>query len=207
MQKKLAIGIPTFNRWDLLEPTLNKYLNDFPNIPIFIWDNGNQNIANSNKYTLVTSLDNKGVAYAWNRIMEQFPDYENVMILNDDIYLGKHEQHLLNFIDTNRYGFFESAAGWCTFILPQKTYQQIGVFDETFYPAYCEDNDYSYRMKLAGVIKLNTPFLIPTEFRQSQTLEKNPELFHKTNYNSRQYYKKKWGGYPEEEVFTKPFNL
>jgi GT2 family glycosyltransferase len=139
--------------------------------------------------------------------MDEFKDYENVLILNDDIYLGKHEQQLLNFIDTNKYDFYESVAGWCAFILPQKTYKQIGVFDENFYPAYCEDNDYSYRMKLAGLNKTTSPFLIPTEMRTSQTLEKNPELFYKSNYNSKQYYKKKWGGYPDEELFTKPFNL
>jgi len=207
MQKKLAIGIPTFNRWDLLEPSLRKYTQDFPNVPIFIWDNGNQQIAYSNKCKIFTSLDNKGVAYAWNRIMDEFKDYENVLILNDDIYLGKHEQQLLNFIDTNKYDFYESVAGWCAFILPQKTYKQIGVFDENFYPAYCEDNDYSYRMKLSGLNKTTSPFLIPTEMRTSQTLEKNPELFYKSNYNSKQYYKKKWGGYPDEELFTKPFNM
>ena len=34
---KFGIGIPTFNRWDLLESTLEKYILDFPNIDIHIF--------------------------------------------------------------------------------------------------------------------------------------------------------------------------
>jgi GT2 family glycosyltransferase len=41
---KFGIGIPTFNRWDLLESSLEKYILDFPNIDIHILDNGQQNI-------------------------------------------------------------------------------------------------------------------------------------------------------------------
>ena len=38
---KFAIGIPTLNRYDLLKPCLMLYERDFPNIDIFVLDNGN----------------------------------------------------------------------------------------------------------------------------------------------------------------------
>ena len=43
MNKLFAIGIPTINRWDLLRPSLQKYMGiDFCNTWFFVVDNGNQ---------------------------------------------------------------------------------------------------------------------------------------------------------------------
>ena len=44
MKHSFAIGIPTINRADLLNPTLQKYFQDFPNVDIYILDNGSQKI-------------------------------------------------------------------------------------------------------------------------------------------------------------------
>ena len=53
-----AIGIPTVNRFDLLQPSLESYLQDFPNIRIYIVDNGKQGIAEKYKdHELVTVFE------------------------------------------------------------------------------------------------------------------------------------------------------
>ena len=39
-----SIGIPTLNRADLLIPSIEKYIEDFPGVDIHIIDNGNQNL-------------------------------------------------------------------------------------------------------------------------------------------------------------------
>lgn len=42
-----GIGIPTINRADILNPSLKRYENDLQNVPIYIVDNGKQEIYKS----------------------------------------------------------------------------------------------------------------------------------------------------------------
>lgn len=50
------------------------------------------------------------------------------------------------------YGF-ESMNGWHLFTVGYKTWAEVGEFDERFYPAYFEDNDYIWRMRCAGILE------------------------------------------------------
>jgi GT2 family glycosyltransferase len=97
-----------------------------------------------------------------------------------------------------KFDFAVTPLDWCAYIIPKKTYEKVGRFDENFYPAYCEDCDYHLRMKKKGLALFKTPFLIPKVYRASMTMEKDPQGFYKANHNSLQYFKKKWGKYPEE---------
>ena len=47
MIRKFAIGIPTLNRADLLQASLDKYAIDFSDVEIFVIDNGNQELYSS----------------------------------------------------------------------------------------------------------------------------------------------------------------
>ena len=63
MKNNFAIGIPTLNRADLLNPTLTKYFKQFPNTDIYIIDNGNQSIVSrSNNYNCFNAPENFGVS-------------------------------------------------------------------------------------------------------------------------------------------------
>jgi len=57
---------------------------------------------------------------------------------------------------------------------------------------------------LMGLKKLDSDFLKPEVLRLSKSGEKNPSLYDKV-HACRRYYIMKWGGAPNEEVFTKPF--
>jgi hypothetical protein len=48
---------------------------------------------------------------------------------------------------------FESMHGWHLFTLGRKTWETVGEFDEAFFPAYFEDNDYIWRMRVAGILE------------------------------------------------------
>ena len=92
MKTKLIVGIPTINRADLLNEALVKYFEDFIDTEIVVVDNGNQDIIiRENKFFIYRPHQNLGVSGSWNIIM----DYANkvnathVLMLNDDIYLGK----------------------------------------------------------------------------------------------------------------------
>jgi GT2 family glycosyltransferase len=214
MKIKFAIGIPTLNRADLLIPTLELYLKDFPSTQIFILDNGNQNELyswytknNPTSIRLIVKDENLGVAKSWNLLLKEiYREHEYAMILNDDIYLGSSESNIQYLID--RYPtqkLLTNPLDWCVFIMPKSTYQMNGEFDEQFYPAYCEDNDYVYRLKLKGHLVFKTPALLPQLHRESMTLEMDYTIA--TAYHeNKERYMEKWGGAPDFEVFKKPYN-
>lgn len=211
MQKVFGIGIPTLNRADILLPFLAMYRLDFPNTKIIVLDNGNQESLQilKLKYANVTltQMDtNVGVGASWNMLCDAFfkTGFENVLMLNDDIYLGKSEAQILDLI-SKRKPFYRSTQDWCSFLLPKKTYETVGIFDAEFYPAYYEDSDYEYRMRLLSIPKYQVPELNPFLYQNNKTLEKAPEL-RKLAEANKQRYIKKWGGEPKKELFIKPFN-
>jgi GT2 family glycosyltransferase len=210
MNKTFAIGIPTLNRFDLLHPALMFYKQDFPNTKIYVVDNGSQNIKNQIAYMpnviLLEQSDNLGVAKSWNLLCNEiYKNHENALILNDDIYLGKKEFEIETLLRDYKSDFYVTLQDWCAFILPKKTFKKVGEFDIKFFPAYFEDNDYHYRMKLLGLKYMQIPFLNPYIYKSSMTIDKEPKL-RDLIQNNREYYISKWGGEPMRETFKKPFN-
>jgi GT2 family glycosyltransferase len=210
MDNKFAIGIPTLNRWDLLQPALLFYFTDFPNTKIYIVDNGKQDINSKIKnanLTIFEPSNNLGVSASWNYLCDTiFEENDYAVILNDDIYLGRREHELDNLLTNHKKDFYTSTQDWCSFILPKSTYTKVGKFDIDFYPAYFEDNDYMYRMQLAGLKSIfKIPFLSPFLYKASMTLEKDPSI--RNGYiNNARLYEEKWGGRPNEEKFKTPYN-
>lgn len=94
------------------------------------------------------------------------------------------------------------------FMITPDTIKQIGWFDEGFFPAYFEDNDYHYRIKLAGAYAIANTTAVFIHYgsrtqNQSSSAPMVPgELFRK----NADYFAQKWGGPPTRETFTKPFN-
>jgi GT2 family glycosyltransferase len=209
MDNKFAIGIPTLNRFDLLQPALLFYFGDFPNTKIYVVDNGKQNIELKIKHPnlkIITPENNLGVSASWNLLCEKiFEQNDYAVILNDDIYLGRREHELDNLLSNYKKDFYCSTQDWCAFIMPKSTYKKIGDFDANFYPAYFEDNDYSYRMNLLNMKTFKIPFLDPFLYKASMTLEKDPTI--RNGYiNNGRLYEEKWGGRPGQEKFKKPYN-
>lgn len=208
MQKTFAIGIPTINRYDLLQPSLVKYFQDFNQTEIVIIDNGNQGIkVEGDGIEIIKQERNLGVSGSWNLLCDRiFEKHDYAVILNDDIYLGKTDSQIRLFLFENSiWDFYVGTGTWCAFILPKKTWKSVGRFDENFYPAYFEDNDYHYRMKLQKKTYFQSEFLNPEVYRNSQTIAKDASLNNhfKDNQN---YYVKKWGGEPGKELFATPEN-
>ena len=213
-QTKFAIAIPTINRWDLLYETLKKYEKDFPNTYIMIVDNGNQFEKGINAERVIKnsgyifgSNKNLGVAASWNHMLNYAftNQFENVLVLNDDIYLGKTESEIIEFIDNNRFSLATTTKTWCAFILPRETFEKIGPFDENIFPAYFEDNDYAYRLKLEEIPHSCYEFLNPQIFINSGSIAKDSSL--NANFEkNKNYFILKWGGEPNEEKYLTPFN-
>ena len=129
----------------------------------------------------------------------------HVLMLNDDIYLGKTETELYmlikNDIDAD---FINSFHNWCSYILRVDIWKKAGKFDEEFFPAYFEDNSFDYKMTLVGAKKSWTSFLDPIVYRNSMTIAKDPTLNQKFMQN-KQMYLNMWGGLPSEEKYKTKF--
>ena len=207
-----AIGIPTLNRVDLLLPSLIKYVTeDFKDIQIHIIDNGKQdlsflNILSPNVF-VYEEEKNLGVAASWNKLCKIiFEKHNHALILNDDVYLGYNTDTLNSVINKYEYGLVQSYVSWSVILMSKYMYDYIGDFDETFYPAYYEDSDYLYRMKLKGIRQDVEAELNPQTVRISMTQERDPELVNASMQENRLRYIEKWGNSPLLETFLTPYN-
>ena len=211
MKYSFAIGIPTLNRADLLNPTLEKYFNQFPDIEIFIINNGGKTITSRSKnFTIHKPESNYGVAKSWNYLCDQiFKDHEYALILNDDIEINLNQDEIENFLVNQKFDLVRCTKEFhfCSFAL-HKNYFSKEKFDESFYPAYFEDRDYIYRLKLNEGKMLEHSFLNPHKFINSATISKDggdPSI-NKNFYKLQNLYLNKWGGQPEREIYLSPFN-
>lgn len=206
---RFVVAIPTINRADLLNEALAHYFTDFKETLIVICDNGNQEIVSrEHNFIIHRPETNLGVAKSWNLLME-FAEKQkatHVLMLNDDIYLGKTEIQIQSVLQIwKNMDFINSYQQWSSYILTVKAWKEFGKFDENIFPAYFEDNDAHYRMKLLDMNMVYTEKLNPVIFRNSMTIDKD-ETLNENFLKNRSYYIKKWGGVPDKEKYLRPFN-
>jgi GT2 family glycosyltransferase len=209
--KKIAIGIPTINQFEYLSECLDRIYEVLPDMDIYIYNNSNINIVTkiraSDKVKIFGSGYNIGVAAAWNTMLTDMKanGYDYALILNDDIVLSKDIINIYEYVSNSNTKFSRIINDWSVFLISLDTFGEIGLFDENFFPAYFEDSDYNYRLKLACVEVDFPKILIPEIYRTSCSIRDNPVLNQNFSVN-RQYYIAKWGGEPSYELFNKPFN-
>lgn len=92
--------------------------------------------------------------------------------------------------------------------LTKKCVEEVGLYDENFYPIYYDDCDYGWRMGLIGATKIVVD--VP---RTSQNLggglqsdKRAFNLYWANVYHIHEYYIRKWGGDHTQEKFETPFN-
>ncbi len=230
----LPICIPTLNRGhDRLQALLETALrddNDMQPSKIIIMDNGNQFpnatdisdfedkdpellaiLSAPEQVILVTAKLNLGVGASWNWFLNNVPMEHGAMVIsNDDITFHKETLRMLyEEIQKPEHNFVLPLGVWAIFAETEKLHKEIGDFDENFYPAYFEDNDFHYRMKLKGY-DITRIAEIPCGHQNSSTLEAfnedQTEIHHLSFKKNRAYYHDKWGGLPTHEMYTTPFN-
>lgn len=212
--KKFGIVIPTLNRKDLFkglwEDLSQSGIIEKAELVIVV-DNGDQDLRHiiSQDYDNVSVYIhsyNMGVAASWNLgILDMLDQVDGVFILNDDIRWQPSIEDLGKFLTEQEEALYKSSRHWCNVYIPAKVYEKIGLFDENFFPAYFEDNDYSYRAKLLNIPIKKSKFLDPTIYRNSSTIAKDPGI-NKSFEQLKQYYIEKWGGEPGHEIYSYPEN-
>jgi GT2 family glycosyltransferase len=146
--------VPVLNRYDLLQRMVLSI--DFPIEELLIIDNGNalealQTNEHVNKLTILPMPSNQGVAGSWNLGIKCFP-FEPVWFFSsaDTVYQpGALEK--LSKAKPDRITLTARFPHWQTFAIGEEVVRSIGLFDESIFPIYFEDNDYTRRAGIAGI--------------------------------------------------------
>ena len=147
---------------------------------------------------------NMGVAHGWNTIIKATPKAEWWFILNNDVEMSEAGLNAMEkAIETHDLVLM---GGYHAFGIRRSAIRRIGWFDENFHPAYCEDNDYTWRAQLADlkITQVGSPIHLGsvTLQRDRASRERNDVTFPQNV----SYYHAKWGGHMHAEVHKTPFN-
>jgi GT2 family glycosyltransferase len=145
--------VPVLNRYDLLQRMLDSV--DVPVEHLLIIDNGegtkltfNQNFK---KVTVLNMPANLGVAGSWNLGIKSFPYAHRWFIVSNDIEFAKGSLEVLSQARRDEITLSDAFPHWQAFALGDEAVNDIGLFDESLFPAYFEDNDYMRRAEFVGV--------------------------------------------------------
>jgi GT2 family glycosyltransferase len=167
---------------------------------------------------------NRGLSRTWNDgLVAAYANGTDVVVLvNDDVRFGSGDlDRLVERAGAHRDCYLVSCAGLhrrlqrrvrshgfaCCAINPLAL-EAIGCFDENFFPAYCEDQDYSRRARLAGLSEANCADT-EVEHAGSSAILSSAEVARRnaaTQARNMTYYRSKWGGDGDRERFASPWN-
>lgn len=154
---------------------------------------------------------NTGFAGAVNQIIKQNIDCNYWFITNDDWHIAPGN---LKKLDKRLKDYFfgllcdpTELNGYSAFVMSNDMVSKVGLMDENFYPAYCEDNDHRYRMKQAGFTWENFPLVashnVSSTLNSSKTFKEKNNVTFSSNVA---YYIEKWGGDRGQERYITPYN-
>lgn len=165
---------------------------------------------------------NYGVAASWNIGLNYAANFmreaATVLVLNDDVVLAPHTLQAYSETletapdDVVIVGLVEYPySAWAC--RANRLLEDVGPFDEAFWPAYFEDNDMAYRIALAGLRELFIDNEVlgvshPTVATTSRELGDEGARWLSERYRvNREHYDAKWGAQPPHELYTRPFDV
>ena len=234
------LSVPILNRGDLLLRLVRSI--DYPVGILLIIDNGNdqgvaavcQQLEQESRYGSSSAIVNPaavrvyrpgrnlGVAASWNWTMREYPTADYWLFVGNDIkFMGGDLRKMDDGVRRHPEMVIRPGNwGHSFFAVTPRCIEQVGYFEESFWPAYLEDVDQMYRIKLAGdpwadigkasdeyaqckAVHGEAPtFGSSTIYADAKLLDKNSRT-HERNFA---LYCRKWGGPPGEEMFAYPYN-
>lgn len=213
------LGIPSLNRFDLLIQCIESALaGSVPPTAIYVVDNAcgvypdRWDKRYEGRVMVHYAPTNYGVAKSWNLLRGvAWGKRAQLILSNDDITFAPDTIEALLGAATPNTGTVSAIAGqrFSLFWLNPAFYADPAwTFDERFQMGYFEDNDYAWRLTLAG-----WPLAVaPTDVRHvgSATIAAMSDAQltakHAAYAHNEAYFQKKWGGRPHHETYRTPFN-
>ena len=160
---------------------------------------------------LIVPAHNLGVAGSWNFFVAHFGA---CVIANDDVVFSRETLDCFRwaamaFPETVIFEGKDRVAGFSTFFVNRPdVWLAMGGFDELLNPAYFEDNDCRYRLRIAGQ-PVRKVLLTGWSHDNSSTLASADESYKRMHWclyqRNQLYYQRKWGGLPGRERNLRPF--
>jgi GT2 family glycosyltransferase len=169
--------VPVLNRYDLLHKMLESI--DYPVRDLLIIDNGKKlggNLTFKNQHVwsvnVLSMPYNLGVAASWNLGIKLFPHDDRWTFSSNDVVYQPGGLETLSKARESSLTLAQDAPHFHTFAVGEDVVKAVGLFDERFYPAYFEDNDYLRRCQLSGVPVVRLP--VAATHANSSTLKSEP---------------------------------
>jgi GT2 family glycosyltransferase len=166
---------------------------------------------------------NRGLSKSWNEgILAAYDSGADVvLVVNDDVTFSPGDvDKIARKAFANRDRYIISCAGvhrrfnrtlpshgYSCFAINPIALEKIGCFDENFFPCFCEDQDYAFRARLAGLEEENCADTLISH-GGSDTLYQSAALIVQNRLTQTRnvlYYVRKWGGQGGNEQFSNPF--
>ncbi len=216
----LTLLCVTYRRFDLLERMIDstKKGSRVPDQILLLSNGGNiegyvaeRNLATCGVHLVPRNLGRVSVAKAWNLGFKEGGDL--TIVTGDDVVFGKNTLGDLELAANGSAANFlypatNASQMFCVYTAKMALFEKIGWFDEQFFPAYFEDNDFFRRMTIAGEGAVPIAECEPYHHDTSSTLKSlNPpeQEEHHTQFRENQRrYINKWGGLPGSEIYDAP---
>jgi len=171
--------VPVLNRYDLLQRMLSSI--DYPVKHLLVIDNGASMVMEDMEVDVPDCVElttylpmpaNLGVAASWNLGIKSFPYDDRWFFASNDVVFKPGALERLCEARTDEITLSKMFPHWHAFSVGYEAVRRLGLFDEAFFPAYFEDNDYNTRANRFGVPirKLD----IPADHDNSSTLKSDP---------------------------------
>ncbi len=152
---------------------------------------------------------NMGCAPSWNYHIKHYPTEDYWVLCSDDVQLGKNDLSQIHSLIQNHDGVFgDKDCEYILFALNRNMINNVGLFDENFYPGCYEDNDYRTRISLSNVktchfditalhndLPAGSPHGCGTASRFS---EEKLRLYQGCVQKNGEYFQRKWSTQPEK---------
>lgn len=217
---RLTLGCPTLRRYDLLEKMLlSAHAGTCPPERYLVIDNGGSFVASAALQGLPLEVhapgENLGCARSWNLMAQRvlLAEDDALLIAADDVsFEADAIESALGVMESGDYDFVTpEPGGFSCFLVRKRLFDKVGMFDEQFWPAYFEDNDFHRRMTLSGIVTearamgrydhVNKGSQTVATFTRAEKMEHNKRF-----EANRDRYVAKWGGLPHHEKFVEPYN-
>ena len=150
---------------------------------------------------------NIGVAGAWNvgaqKVLDKHLTY--LLIVSTSVEFGPliHCSFFWHMEQNWEENVIEAQGhSWHLIAFHRRIFEQVGLFDENFYPAYFEAIDFGYRMRM---LDLERGFVRVWVNAMSWGVARNIDVVDAPAPPLLRYYRKKWGGDKGEERWETPF--
>ena len=193
---------------------------------------GTNNWLKTKDVAAITYPIQKSLAACWNAGIKAFWDTgaTEVLVLNNDVSLRPDtyyllhnlEAHMVTCVSVNKEeqlgvpgdrsidGLVQSLRphpDFSAFMIRKTVTNRVGWFDETYYPAYCEDCDYHVRMHRAGMhaVCVDLPFLHLGANTLRNASPGEQDRIRRGADTNRERFRKRYGCLPGSPEYSKLF--